>query len=80
MTNRTWSRLSTRERQGIVLGGVAQFALAGWAWCDLARRPAALVNGPKRVWAAVIAVNFVGPVAYWRWGRTATAGARRFSR
>jgi len=27
------------------------------------------VNGPKPLWAAAIAVNFVGPLAYLRWGR-----------
>jgi hypothetical protein len=36
---------------------------------DLARRPPASVNGRKDVWAAAIAVNFVGPLAYFAWGR-----------
>jgi hypothetical protein len=46
-----------------------QLSLAATAWTDLIRRPARRVNGPKTVWALVIAVNFVGPLAYFRWGR-----------
>ena len=39
------------------------------AWVDLARRPAKQVNGPKGMWAAIIAVSWVGPVAYFVKGR-----------
>ncbi len=49
--------------------GAAQLALAVPAWSDLARRRPAEVAGRKGVWAAVIAVNRVGPLAYLRWGR-----------
>jgi hypothetical protein len=27
------------------------------------------VNGSKRLWALIIAINFFGPIAYFRWGR-----------
>ncbi|MCY7366266.1 MAG: hypothetical protein LH469_13275 [Frankiaceae bacterium] len=46
-----------------------QLSLAATAWADLAARPAALVNGRKDVWSAVIAVNFLGPIAYFARGR-----------
>lgn len=46
-----------------------QFALAGYAWVDLARRPGELVRGPKPAWALVIAINFVGPITYLLFGR-----------
>jgi hypothetical protein len=49
-----------------------QLSLAATAWSDLARRPVEDVNGSKAVWAAVIAVNIVGPLAYFRWGRRRT--------
>ncbi len=52
----------------LVLGSV-QLSLAAGAWADLATRPAAQVNGRKPVWAAIIAVNVVGPLAWFRWGR-----------
>jgi hypothetical protein len=41
-----------------------QISLALTAWIDLARRPAAEVNGRKSVWAVIIGINFVGPLAY----------------
>lgn len=69
MEHRTWSELGRGQRWGIAVSGAVQAAMAAWAWHDLAHRPAEQVNGRKSVWAAVIAVNFVGPVVYWRWGR-----------
>ena len=66
---RRWSDLTRRQRTVTVLAGVVQLTLAATSWTDLARRPAAQVNGPKPLWAAIIAVNFVGPLAYLRWGR-----------
>jgi len=58
----------TRRTVLAVLAAV-QLALAGAAWVDLVRRPARLVRGPKWIWALVIAVNFIGPLWYFRWGR-----------
>ena len=66
---RAWSDLSPREQTGVLVAGSVQLALAATAWTDLARRPAALVNGPKLLWAAVIGLNFVGPIAYFVGGR-----------
>ena len=69
MPNRNWSDLSPQQRTGMIVAGAVQLALAAAAWADLARRPAEQVNGPKGVWAVVIAVNFVGPIAYLVFGR-----------
>lgn len=69
MENRSWSDMTNGQRAGLVLAASVQFALAAAAWGDLARRPAELVNGPKLMWAAVIAINFVGPIAYFALGR-----------
>lgn len=69
MGRRSWADLSTGQR---VSGGVlatGQVALALVAWADLARRDASEVRGRKSVWAAVIAVNLVGPIAYFARGR-----------
>ena len=65
-----WSDLSSRRQTGMVIGGLIQLALAATAWADLARRPADEVNGPKGLWAVLIAVNFVGPLSYFVFGRT----------
>ncbi|PXY29214.1 hypothetical protein DI005_09845 [Prauserella sp. PE36] len=66
---RGWRELSPGERMVIGSGAVVQFALAGYAWADLARRPEASVRGPKRVWGLVIGINFIGPAAYLCFGR-----------
>ena len=64
-----WKELSGRRKAAVVVTAVAQLGLAGAAWADLARRPAAQVRGPKWRWALVIAVNWVGPVLYFVLGR-----------
>ena len=73
MAGMQWSELSPGRRAGLLVLGVVQVGLAGAAWRDLARRPAAQVRGRKAVWALVIAVNWVGPLSYYRWGRTGRA-------
>ena len=69
MAGRRWADLSPGQRAGVVALGAVQVSLAIAAWTDLARRPARTVNGPKPVWAVVIAVNTIGPLAWFRWGR-----------
>lgn len=64
-----WSDLSPGRRSGIVVAGVVQISLLVAALADLRRRPASEVNGDKRIWAAVSFVNFVGPIAYFAFGR-----------
>ncbi|MBG6237586.1 4-hydroxybenzoate polyprenyltransferase [Mycetocola sp. CAN_C7] len=65
----TWSEMSTGRKVAVIVVGTVQFALAAVAWKDLADRPADQVNGPKGLWTAVIAVNWIGPIAYFVKGR-----------
>ncbi|MBB5801191.1 hypothetical protein F4560_000959 [Saccharothrix ecbatanensis] len=67
--HKTWLETTSAQRRGILALSAVEVVLAGVAWADLARRPAETVNGRKRWWATVIAVNIVGPLAYFRWGR-----------
>jgi len=64
-----WHDLSDAQKTGLLTLASLQLSLAVTAWVDLARRPGHLVNGSKAKWAAVIAINFVGPIAYFRRGR-----------
>ncbi len=64
-----WRDLSHAERVTITAMAGAQVALATAAWVDLYRRPSAAVRGSKPLWAAAIAVNFVGPLSYFAFGR-----------
>lgn len=70
-SKKQWSQLSTGQRT-LVLGlASVQVSLATWAWTDLASRPPHQVSGSRGKWAAVIAVNFIGPALYF------TRGIRR---
>lgn len=69
MARRQWRDLTPRQQAAVLTLACVQLSLAATAWADLATRPAAAVNGRKSVWTAVIAVNFLGPLAYFRWGR-----------
>ena len=69
MKARRWSELSDGQQTALLVMVSVQLSLSATAWVDLVTRPAALVNGRKGVWAAVIGVNFVGPIAYFARGR-----------
>jgi bacteriorhodopsin len=64
-----WSELSSRQRSWIMVAGVLQVLLAAAALLDLRRRPSDQVRGSKKLWAAATSVNFVGPLAYFAFGR-----------
>lgn len=74
MTRRHWRELSTAQRCAFIAMSVVQVGLAAVAWTDLARRPQEAVNGRKPLWTLAIGVNFVGPIAYLRYGRAKTKG------
>ena len=69
MARQRWADMSSRQKTVVLTLASVQLSLAATAWADLATRPAASVNGSKARWALVIAINFFGPLAYFRWGR-----------
>jgi len=66
----SWNDLSARQRAGVAAAAIVQFALLGAALRDLHRRPADEVRGSKTMWTLVSFVNFAGPLAYFRFGRS----------
>jgi phospholipase D-like protein len=66
---RRWSDLSTQQRATVVVAAAVQVGLLAAALTDLRRRPSAQVTGSKAIWAALSFVNFVGPLAYFAFGR-----------
>jgi len=64
-----WNDLTSREQAAVLVLASVQLSLAAAAWADLATRPSERVNGHKAAWGVVIGVNFIGPLAYFRWGR-----------
>ncbi|MBP2478514.1 hypothetical protein JOF53_007386 [Crossiella equi] len=79
MTHQRWSDLTRPQRLGLVVAATLQLGLAAAAWSDLHRRPAEAVRGPKRRWALLIGVNFVGPLAYFAFGRERSGTTHRRS-
>lgn len=69
MAGKRWSDLTPAQRKTFTCLGFVQVMLAAAAWADLALRPGEFVRGRKLWWALAIAVNFVGPLSYFRWGR-----------
>jgi hypothetical protein len=66
-----WGDLSPRQRSAVAAAGTVQVALLVAALADLWRRPADELRGSRALWTAVCFVNFVGPLAYFRFGRRA---------
>jgi len=69
MASKKWSDMTPSQQRTTLALGLVQASLAVAAWVDLARRDASLVNGSKAKWAAVLAINWVGPIAYFARGR-----------
>jgi len=74
--SRRWDESSTRSKVLVMLLVALQVSLAVSAWTDLYERPAEQVNGTKGRWAAIIAINFVGPVLYFTRGRCRPSSTR----
>ena len=64
-----WSDLSPSQRRAIIGAGIVQNSLLIAALVDIRRRPAKKVRGGKRLWAAASFVSWVGPIAWFTYGR-----------
>lgn len=67
--NVRWQDLSDRQKAGIVAAASVQFALQAAALVDIRRRRPDQLRGTKRAWTAASFVNFLGPIAYFLYGR-----------
>lgn len=64
-----WSELTPLQQSGIVILASIQISLLVAALWDIHRRPADQINGSKRGWTLLSFVNFIGPLAYFAFGR-----------
>ena len=64
-----WGDLSQRQRSAVIGAGAVQIGLLVAALADLSRRRPDQLRGSKAMWTALSFVNFVGPLAYFRFGR-----------
>lgn len=69
VAKKRWSELSTGQRVSMVSSGVIQVGLLVAALADIRRRPQEEIRGDKRLWIAAAFVNFIGPIAYFVFGR-----------
>jgi hypothetical protein len=69
MAAKKWSDLSAGQRTAIKILAVGELVLKIAMLVDIKRRPASQIRGPKRAWRAAAAINTLGPVSYFAFGR-----------
>lgn len=69
MPRKRWSELSPRTRQLLLVLGSVQLSLLATALIDIIRRPQEQIRGNKWLWAGVSFISFIGPIAYFLFGR-----------
>ena len=61
------------QKVAATIAGIIQFLLLAAAQIDITQRSEAQINGSKLFWRVVVLVNFLGPIAYFLFGRKRTA-------
>ena len=61
--------LTAQQKKVVGVASTVQVLLAGLALADIWRRPAREVRGSRALWSAACAVNFIGPLSYFIFGR-----------
>ncbi len=69
MAKKRWSDLSTPQKGGVSLLVLLQISLLALAQWDLSKRSDSEINGNKLLWRALVFINYVGPIAYFIFGR-----------
>lgn len=69
MAKKRWADLSRAKRTFFGVSTAVQLSLTVAALVDIRRRPADQIKGSKRLWTWLAFVNFVGPIAYFSYGR-----------
>lgn len=69
MWRKSWKDLSVGQRVAVGLLGVLQVSLLVAALLDIRHRDQAELRGSKSLWTAAAFVNWIGPLAYFAFGR-----------
>ena len=69
MRNRSWGELNCWQRAAVIVMATFQLALLAAALWDLAHRKPEEVRGDRRMWAGLVFINWIGPIAYFCVGR-----------
>lgn len=79
MATKRWGDFSSSQKTGIIVIGILQVGLLLAALWDLAHRSADEVRGDRRMWAGLVFINWVGPLAYFTLGRRSGAGRPHYT-
>ncbi len=71
MKSRSWGELSRCQRVGVIVMATFQLALLATALWDLMHRRPEEIRGDRRMWAGIVFINWIGPIAYFCIGRRA---------
>ena len=69
MLKKRWQDMTPIQQAGILILTIIQFSLLGAAHWDIRHRSADELNGSKPFWTVAVFVNFIGPIAYFLFGR-----------
>jgi hypothetical protein len=69
MKKKRWADMSAGQKIGVIIAGTIQFGLLAAGLWDLAHRTPDEVRGDRRLWAGLMFVNWLGPLAYFTYGR-----------
>jgi len=64
-----WDELTAPQKAGFAFSGTLQIVLLAAALWDIHHRSEEEIAGSKRMWTALAFVNFIGPIAYFMFGR-----------
>jgi hypothetical protein len=69
MERKKWQDFTPAQRKVLTGGAAMQLVLLGAALLDIRRRSSHELRGGKRVWVPAVFINFIGPIAYFLFGR-----------
>ena len=70
-----WKDYSKGQRTAMLGAATIQLTLVTAAQIDITRRPGEEIRGSKLLWRILTLVNFIGPIAYFAFGRKRPATA-----
>jgi hypothetical protein len=68
-SKKRWEDLTQQQRISIVIMGVVQVGLLAAALVDIHQRTEEELTASKRTWTMISFINYVGPIAYFLFGR-----------
>jgi len=68
-SKKRWEDLTQQQRISIVVMGAIQVGLLAAALVDIHQRMEEELTASKRTWTMISFINFLGPIAYFLFGR-----------